>query len=74
VRQTLSVKDTHSYKYVAYISAELQKRQEGLPKEIVDIVRKAQVRLCQRYSRLMQQGKHCNLVVTAFTREIIAFF
>jgi transposase len=69
----LLVEGAHSYKHVANISTELQKRQEGLPKEIVDIAWKAQVRLCRRYSRLMQRGKHRNLVVAAIAREMIAF-
>lgn len=69
----LLVEGAHSYKYAANISKELQKRQEGLPKEIIDIAWKAQVRLCKRYSRLMQRGKHRNLVVAAIAREMIAF-
>lgn len=69
----LLVEGAHSYKYVANISTELQKRQEGLPKEIIDIAWKAQVRLCKRYSRLMKRGKHRSVVVTAIAREMIAF-
>jgi hypothetical protein len=40
---------------------------------IVDIAWKAQVRLCRRYQRLMKRGKPYNVVVTAITREIIAY-
>ena len=69
----LLVEGAHSYKYVANISTELQKRQEGLPKEIIDIAWKSQVRLCKRYSRLMKRGKHRSVVVTAIAREMIAF-
>lgn len=69
----LLVEGAHSYKFVANVSTELQKRQEGLPKEIIDIAWKAQVRLCKRYSRLMKRGKHRNLVVAAIAREMIAF-
>ena len=69
----LLVEGAHAYKHVANISTELQKRQEGLPKEIIDIAWKAQQRLCKRYSRLMKRGKHRNLVVAAIAREMIAY-
>lgn len=69
----LLTEGAHSYRYPANISTEMQKRQEGLPKEIVDIAWKAQLRLCRRYQRLMHRGKHYNVVVTAIAREMIAF-
>jgi transposase len=69
----LLVEGAHAYRYSANISTELQKRQEGLPKEIVDIAWKAQLRLCRRYQRLMHRGKQYNLVVTAIAREMIAY-
>jgi hypothetical protein len=55
------------------ISEELQKRQEGLPKDIIDIAWKAQLRLCRCYQRLMQRGKHYNLMIAAIAREMIAY-
>ena len=67
------VEGAHSYRYAANISTELQKRQEGLPKQIVDIAWKAQFRLCKRYKKLINKGKHYNLVVTAIAREMIAY-
>lgn len=69
----LLVEGAHSYRYVANISKEMQQRQEGVSKEIVDIAWRSQVRLCRRYQRLMQRGKHRNVVVTAIAREMIAF-
>ena len=69
----LLIEGAHAYRYNANISTELQKRQEGLPKTIIDIAWKAQLRLCKRYQRLMQRGKHNNLVVTAIAREMIAY-
>ena len=69
----LLVEGAHSYRYHANISTELQKRQEGLPKKIVDIAWQAQLRLCRRYQRLMHKGKHNKLVVTAIAREMIAY-
>lgn len=69
----LLVEGAHSYRHTANISTELQKRQEGLPKQIVDIAWKAQLRLCKRYKKLINKGKHYNLVVTAIAREMIAY-
>ena len=69
----LLVEGAHSYRYAANISTELQKRQEGLPKQIVYIAWKAQLRLCKRYKKLINKGKHYNLVVTAIAREMIAY-
>jgi len=69
----LLIEGAHAYRYNANISTELQKRQEDLPKTIIDIAWKAQLRLCKRYQRLMQRGKHYNLVVTAIAREMIAY-
>lgn len=69
----LLVEGAHSYRYSANVSTELQKRQEGIPKEIVDIAWQAQLRLCRRYGRLMHRGKHRSIVVTAIAREMIAY-
>ena len=69
----LLIEGAQTYRYNANISEELQKRQEGLPKDIVDIAWKAQLRLCRRYQRLMQRGKQHNLVVAAIAREMIAY-
>ena len=69
----LLVEGAHSYRYPANISTEMQKRQEGLPKEIVDQAWQAQLRLCRRYQRLMHRGKHRSVVVTAIAREMIAY-
>lgn len=69
----LLVEGAHSYRYPAKISSEMQIRQEGLPKEIIDIAWQAQLRLCRRYQKLMYKGKHNNVVVTAIAREMIAY-
>lgn len=69
----LLIEGAHSYRYSANISKDLQVRQEDLSKEVVDIAWKAQLRLCRRYQRLMNRGKHYNVVVTAIAREMIAF-
>jgi len=69
----LLVEGAHTYKYNANISKEMQLRQEGLPKQIIDIAWLAQCRLCRRYQRLMHRGKHRNVVVTAIAREMAAY-
>jgi transposase len=69
----LLVEGAHSYRYAANVSTELQKRQESLSKEIIDIAWQAQLRLCKRYQRLIKRGKNYNLVVTAIAREMIAY-
>jgi transposase len=67
------VEGAHTYKYNANISKEMQLKQEGLPKQIIDIAWQAQCRLCRRYQRLMHKGKHRNVVVTAIAREMAAY-
>ncbi len=69
----LLIEGAHSYRYAANISTELQIRQEGSGKSVIDIAWKAQLRLCRRYQRLMKRGKHYNVAVTAIAREMIAF-
>ena len=60
----LLVEGAHGYRYEANISTEMQIRQEGLSKEIIDIAWQSQLLLCRRYQRLMHKGKHRNVVVT----------
>lgn len=69
----LLIEGAQTYKHKANVSTELQKRQEGLPKVVTDIAWKAQLRLCRRYQRLMQRGKHRNVVVAAIAREMVAY-
>ena len=69
----LLIEGAHSYRYGANVSTELQKRQEMLPKGIIDISWKAQLRLCRRYQRMSKQGKHYNLIITAIAREMAAY-
>jgi len=69
----LLTEGAHSYRHAAKVSKEMQLRQEGLPKTIIDKAWEAQLRLCRRYQRLMMRGKHRNVVITAIAREMIAF-
>lgn len=69
----LLIEGAHSYRYAANISSEMQKQQEGLPKAIIDIGWKAQLRLCRRYQRLVKRGKHQNVIKAAIAREMLAY-
>jgi transposase len=60
-------------RYPAKVSRPLQLRFETVPKAIQDLSWKAQVRLCQRYRRLVARGKQVNQVVVALAREMAAF-
>jgi transposase len=67
------VEGAWAYRYPAKVSRHLQLRLEQQPKAIQDISWKAQVRLCQRYRKLLARGKHANQVVVAMARELIGF-
>ena len=69
----LLVEGASSYRYAANISKEMQKRQESLSKEVIDIAWKAQLRLCRRFQYLTQRGKPQNVIKVAIAREMIAF-
>jgi len=59
-----------SYRYKACMSATIRKRQKGQPAAVRAIAWKAQVRLCQKYRRLISKGKSSAVVVTAVAREL----
>jgi transposase len=67
------VEGAWAYRYPAKVSRHLQLRLEQHPKVIQDISWKAQVRLCQRYRRLLSRGKHPNVVTVAIARELVGF-
>ncbi len=72
VRKAL-VEAAHAYRFAARKSREIRKRQEDLPKEVLDISWKAQCRLCTRYQYLIAKGKKSNVAKTAIAREIAGF-
>jgi hypothetical protein len=67
------VEGAWAYRYPATVSRHLQWRLANPPKAIQDISWKAQVRLCQRYRRLLARGKHANQVVVAIARALVGF-
>ena len=69
----LLVEGAHSYRFPAKVSKEMQQRQEGLPKAVLDIAWRAQLRLCKRYQYMSRRGKNSNVIKAAIARELIAF-
>ncbi len=69
----ICVESAWSYRYQARVTQLLLKRHEGLPKDILQIAWKAQLRLCTRYRRLRARGKATQVVVVAIARELVAF-
>jgi transposase len=62
------------YREPARISPSMQKRQEGLPKEVTGTAWKAQLRLHARYKHLTAIGrKKSQVAVTALARELSGF-
>jgi transposase len=61
-----------AYRYPAKVRRHLQLRLEHLPTPIQDRSWKAQVRLGQRYRRLMARGTNANQVVVAMARALVA--
>ncbi len=67
------IEASQAYRLPARKSRAIAKRNEGLPREIREIAWKAQIRLCDRYKRLVFRGKNSNLVKTAIARELVGF-
>jgi transposase len=72
VRRAL-VEAAQAYRFPARKTRPLLKRQEGQLQGVKKIAWDAQVRLCDRYRRLIGRGKPKNVVVTAIARELIAY-
>jgi transposase len=67
------VEGAWAYRYPAKVSRHPQLRLEKQSHAIQDMSWKAQVRLCQRYRRLIARGKHANQVVVSIARELVGF-
>lgn len=61
----LLIEAAWSYRHVARVAPQIQKRHEGLPKAIIDRAWDTQVRLCQRYRKLQARSKNTNIAVVA---------
>lgn len=69
----LLVEAAWSYRHPARISPAIQKRQENLPRPVIDRAWDAQLRLCKRYRKLQAKGKHVNITIVAVARELSGF-
>jgi len=67
------VEAAHAYQYRAAVTAIIARRQTGLPKAVIDIAWKAQLRLCGRFRRLSARGLNRNKIVVAIARELAGF-
>jgi len=69
----LLIESAWSYRHSARVSVDIQRRQEGIPKPILDRAWDAQLRLCRRYRRLIAKGKSPSVAIVAIARELIGF-
>jgi transposase len=67
------VEAAHQYSHPARVSWVIARRQGGLPKEVIDIAWKAQLRLCARFRTLCARGVNRNKVTVAIARELCGF-
>jgi len=72
VRRML-VECSWAYRFQARVSKDLRKRQQDLDPSINDISWKAQIRLSQRYKKLIAKGKPVNKTLIAVARELVGF-
>jgi hypothetical protein len=63
----------NSYRMTPKISRELDKRQEGLSREVKGISWRAQTRLCKKYHHLVRRGLPQNKIKVAVARELLGF-
>jgi len=61
------------YRFRPAVRYPLKQRQQALPAAVTEISWKAQVRLCNRYRRMVTRGKIKQKVVIAIARELLAF-
>jgi transposase len=62
-----------AYQHRAAVSPVIARRQSGLPKTVIDIAWKAQLRLCARFRRLSARALTRNKIVVAIARELAGF-
>ena len=67
------VEGAWSYRMQARVGRKLLDRIEALPQAVRDIAWKGQLRMCQRYRRLMAAGKPKVVATTAIAREMVGF-
>jgi transposase len=51
----------------------LRKRREGQPPPVLEIARRAELRLCRKYRKMTSKGKNSRLTVVSVARELAGF-
>lgn len=69
----IAVESAWSYRHQPNVSAALRKRQENQSADVRDIAWKAQIRLHNKYTRLMFKGKGGGVTTAAVARELLGF-
>ena len=72
VRRIL-IEAAQHYRHRPVLSAAVRERQQGVSKEVTDIAWKAQHRLCQRLTDLLEKNKARNKAIAAVARELAGF-
>jgi len=72
VRRTL-IEASWNYRHKPRVSQELAKRRLGQPAAMIALADRAQKRLCRRFRRMEDRGKHRNKIVIAIARELAGF-
>jgi hypothetical protein len=71
--RTLLIEASHCYRFPARVARHKLAAVDAVPDAVREIAWKAQTRLCQRFRRMMTQGKPKQVVVTAIARELAGF-
>ncbi len=69
----VAVEAAWAYRHPAALKATLRARQVGQPPEVQDIAWRAQVRLHQKWERLIHRGKGGGVATVAVARELLGF-
>lgn len=72
VRRVL-VESAWAYRFSARVGKSLRVRQEDLPEFVNEISWKAQLRLCNRYRKMILDGKGKQKTLVAIARELVGF-
>lgn len=67
------IESSWHYRHAPTVGRALKKRREGLPSEVLEIVRKADKRLHKKYWHLVNRGKDTRTAVVAVSRELTGF-
>jgi transposase len=69
----VAIESSWHYRHAPVAGKALKNRRAGLPLEVLEIVRKADRRLNQRYWHLVNKGKNTRTAVVAVARELAGF-